>query len=162
MIIIEIFLMGFFATCFMDISAGFFAKRKIIYPFITTEAMGRWFLYMLKGKFLHENINKTPALKNEKMWCLISHYMIGIVLAGIYLFLDLKDPVIRNQPWMALIFGIGTVFLPWFLLLPSIGFGFMASKSVNQSLIIRTNFINHTSFGLGLFIWIITFHNLFS
>jgi len=153
--------MGIFATCFMDISAGFLAERRIIYPFITTEAMGRWFLYMFKGKFLHEDINKTPALKNEKMWCLISHYMIGVVLAGIYLFLEFKDPVIRNQPWTALIFGTATVFLPWFWLLPSIGYGFMASKSVNQYLIIRTNLINHTNFGLGLFIWIITIHNLF-
>ena len=118
-------------------------------------------LYIIRGKFTHKDIHKTPALKNEKLWCFISHYLIGIFLAGIYLFLELKIPIIRNQIWMPLIFGITTVFLPWCYLLPSIGLGFMASKSPDRLLIIRTNLINHTNFGLGLLIWIISFHSLF-
>ena len=161
MIIIEMILMGVFATIIMDFIAGLLAKRKLIYPFISPEAIGRWFLYMFRGKFIHKDINKTPALKNEKLWCLISHYLIGIVLAGIYLFLELKEPIIRDQMWMPLIFGIAKVFLPWFWLLPSTGLGFMASKSSNRSLIIRTNLINHTNFGLGLFIWVASFHRFF-
>jgi len=161
MITIEMILMGVFATIIMDFLAGLLSKRKLIYPFISPEAIGRWFLYMFRGKFIHKDINKTPALKNEKLWCLISHYLIGIVLAGIYLFLELKEPIIRDQMWMPLIFGIATVFLPWFWLLPSTGLGFMASKSSNRSLIIRTNLINHTNFGLGLFIWVASFHRFF-
>jgi len=161
MIIIEMILMGVFATYFMDVLASCLAERKIIYPFITPEALGRWFLYTLRGRFIHEDINKTPALNNEKIWCLISHYLIGIGLAGIYLFLDLIFPVIRNQPWMSLIFGIATVLLPWFMMLPGVGLGLMASKSSNKWLIIRTNLINHTNFGLGLLIWILSFHRFF-
>jgi opacity protein-like surface antigen len=103
---------------------------------------------MFGGKFIHKDIHKTPALKNEKLWCFISHYLIGIILAGIYLFLELKVPAIRYQLWMPLLFGIATVILPWLWLLPSIGLGFLASKSSNRSLIIRTNLVNHTSFGL--------------
>ncbi len=159
--IIEMILMGIFATYFMDFIAGFLVKRKLIYSFIEPEAVGRWFLYMLKGKFIHKDIHKTPALNNEKLWYFLSHYLIGIILAGIYLFLELKEPTIRDQMWMPLIFGITTVFLPWFWLLPSTGFGFMASKSSNRSLIIRTNLVNHTNFGLGLFIWIVAFHRFF-
>ncbi|MCP4373193.1 MAG: DUF2938 domain-containing protein [Deltaproteobacteria bacterium] len=161
MIFIEMFLTGIFATFFMDFLAGFLVKRKFIHPFVTPEAVGRWFLYMFKGKFIHQDIHKTPALKNEKLWCFISHYLIGIVLAGIYLFLELKEPAIRDQKWMALIFGITTVLLPWLWLLPSIGLGFIASKSSNRSLVIRTNLVNHTNFGLGLFIWIVSFHPFF-
>ena len=162
MIVIEMILMGIFATFFMDLLAGFLVKRKFIHSFIAPEAVGRWFLYMFRGKFIHKDIHKTPALKNEKLWCFISHYLIGIVLAGIYLFLESREPIIRDQIWITLIFGITTVVLPWFWLLPSIGFGFMASKSPNRSLIIRTNLVNHTSFGLGLFIWIVSFHRLFT
>ena len=161
MIVIEMILMGIFATYFMDFLAGFLAKRKLIHTFITPEAVGRWFLYMFRGKFIHNDILKTPALNHEKLWCLISHYLIGIVLAGVYLFLELKEPVIRDQIWIPLVFGIATVFLPWFWLLPSTGLGFMASKSSNRSLIIRTNLVNHTNFGLGLFIWVVSFHRLF-
>ena len=161
MIIVEAILMGMFATYFMDFFAGILAKRKLIHPFMEPEAIGRWFLYMFRGKFVHIDIRETPALKNERLWCLISHYLIGIVLAGTYLFLELKLPIIRDQIWLTVLFGIVTVVLPWFWLLPSIGFGFMASKSSIRSLVIRTNLINHTNFGLGLLIWIISLHRLF-
>jgi len=161
MIIIEIILMGVLATLFMDLLAGFLVKRKIIYSFIDSESIGRWFLYMFRGKFIHKNIHKTPSLKNEKLWCFISHYLIGVVLAGIYLLLELKIPIIRNIVWFALVFGIATVFFPWFWLLPSIGLGFMASKSSSRLLIIKTNLVNHTNFGLGLFLWIIFLHRFF-
>ena len=161
MIVLELILMGLFATVFMDLLAGFLVRKKIIYPFITPEAIGRWFFYMFRGKFTHQDIHKTPALKNEKLGYLISHYLIGIVLAGIYLLLELKMPIIRDQIWVPLLFGIATVFLPWFWLLPSTGLGFMASKSSNRSLILRTNFVNHTNFGMGLFLWIITVHRFF-
>ncbi len=161
MIIIEMILMGIFATYVMDLLAGFLVRKKLIHSFIEPEAIVRWFLSIFRGKFIHKDINKTPALNNEKLWCLISHYLIGIVLAGIYLLLELKEPIIRDHIWMPLIFGMATVFFPWFWLLPSIGLGFMASKSSNRSLIIRTNLVNHTSFGLGLFIWIVSFHRFF-
>jgi hypothetical protein len=161
MILIEMILMGIFTTFFMDFLAKFLVKRKLIYPFITPEAIGRWFLYMFRGKFKHEDIHKTPALKKEKFWYFISHYLIGIVLAGIYLFLKLNGLIIGDQKWMPLIFGIATVFLPWFWLLPSIGLGFMASKSSNRSLILRTNLLNHTNFGIGMTIWIVVFHQFF-
>ena len=69
----------------MDILAGFLAKRKVIYPFISQEAVGRWFLYILKGKFVHKNINKkftnswtkiirrknflTPLVRDQYFYC---------------------------------------------------------------------------------------------
>ena len=161
MIIIEMFLMGIFATFFMDFLASILAKRKLIYPFISPEAIGRWFLSMFRGKFIHKDIHKTPTLDNEKLWCFLSHYLIGIVLAGIYLFLEIKEPTIRDQMWMPLLFGITTVILPWFWMLPTMGLGFLASKSPNKSRIIRTNLVNHTNFGLGLFIWVVTVHRFF-
>jgi hypothetical protein len=161
MIIIEMILMGTFATYFMDLIGSFLVKRKLIRPFVESEAVGRWFLYMLKGKFIHKDINRTPELNNEKLWSFISHYLIGIILAGIYLLLQLKEPAIRYQFWMPLIFGIATVILPWFWMLPSIGLGFLASKAPNMLSIIKTNLINHTNFGLGLLIWIVSIHRLF-
>ena len=162
MIIIEMILMGIFATYFMDFIGGFLAKRKFIYSFIEFEAVGRWFLYMFKGKFIHKDISKTPALNNEKLWSFISHYLIGIVLAGIYLFLELKEPTIQDQIWVPLIFGIATVILPWFWLFPSIGLGFLASKSPDKLSVIKTSLVNHTNFGLGLLIWIVSFHRFFT
>ena len=161
MIIIEAVLMGIFATFFMDFLAGILAKRKIIYPFISPEAVGRWFLYIFKGKLIHKDINQTPVLKNEKLWCLISHYLIGIILSLVYLLIGSNFAIVRDHLLMPLLFGIATVFFPWFWLLPSIGIGFMASKSPKQSKIIRTNLLNHTNFGFGLLIWIALLHRFF-
>lgn len=161
MIFIEMIMMGIFATYFMDLIGGFLVKRKFIHSFIEPEAVGRWFLYMFKGKFIHKDINKTPALNNEKLWSFVSHYLIGIVLAGIYLFLELKEPIFRDQIWISLIYGIATTVFPWFWLFPSTGLGFLASKSPNKSSILKTSLINHTNFGLGLFIWIVIFHRFF-
>jgi len=161
LIIIEAVLMGFFATFFMDYLAGVLAKRNLIYPFISPEAIGRWFLYIFKGKLIHKDINETPVLKNEKLWCLISHYFIGVALSGVFLVLESNLAIVREHLWMPLLFGIATVFFPWFWLLPSIGIGIMASKSPNRSQIIRTNLINHTNFGIGLLLWIVLFHRFF-
>ena len=160
-LILESVIMGVFATLIMDFLASILAKRRIIHPFITPDAIGRWFLYMFKGKFIHDDINKTPPLKNEKLWCLISHYLIGVGLAGIYLLFESAEPTMRNQYWIPLVYGIVTVFLPWFWLLPSTGHGFIASKASNRFAVIRTNLLNHTNFGLGLMIWIMLFHRYF-
>jgi hypothetical protein len=162
LIIIEAVIMGAFATFFMDSFAGILARRKIIYPFISSETIGRWFLYIFKGKLIHEDINETPSLKYEKIWCPISHYLIGVALAVAYLVLDSNIEFVRENSWMSLVFGIITVCFPWFWLLPSIGMGIMASKSPMRSQIIRTNFINHTNYGIGLLIWIVLFHHFLS
>ena len=162
MIIVETILMGVFATYLMDVLASILAKRGIIHPFITPEEVGRWFLYIFKGKLIHDDIHKTSALNNEKLWCLMSHYLIGIALAGSYLLLDLQMQIVPDHVWLSLVFGIATVVFPWFWLLPSTGFGIMASKSTNRSKILRTNLTNHTNFGLGLLLWMVIFHRFFT
>ena len=161
MFVLEMILMGVFATYLMDLASGFLIKRNVIKSFIKPEIIGRCFLYLFRGIFIHKDINKTPALINEKFWAVASHYLIGIALSGIYLFMELKIPIIRNQIWMPLIFGIATVILPWFWLFPSIGIGFLASKSPDRLSIIKTSLVNHTNFGLGFFIWITSFHRFF-
>lgn len=161
MIYFEAILSGIWATIFMDSMAKILARRCLIYPFIIPEAMGRWFLYMCKGKFTHGDINSTRALKNEYTWYYLSHYFIGIILTGFYLFLVSRFQVLRENVWTAILYGLLTVTLPWFWLLPSIGLGTMARRSARRSQILRTNLINHTNFGFGLFIWIILFHRIF-
>ncbi len=158
---VEMILMGVLATLFMDLLSILLGKSKIIHQLIEPQVVGRWTLYMFRGKFIHKDINKTPALNNEKSVTLLSHYLIGIVLAGIYLLLELKEPTIRHQLWMPLIFGLTTVLLPWLWLYPSIGLGFLASKSPRKSPYIVTSLINHTDFGLGMVVWIVVFRRFF-
>jgi hypothetical protein len=156
---VEMILMGVLATFFMDLLSILLGKSKIIHQLIEPQVVGRWTLYMFRGKFIHKDIHKTPILKYEKSVALLSHYLIGIVLAGFYLLLELKEPAIRHQLWMPLIFGIATVLLPWLWLYPSIGLGFLASKSPKKSPYIVASLVNHTNFGLGLMMWIVFFRS---
>ena len=161
MYIVESILSGLWATLIMDLFARFLAARKLLFPFMTSEELGRWFIYLLKGKISHRDISKTPPVRNEKIWFFVSHYLIGIILAAFYLLLASVVNEIGENAWMALVFGILTVLLPWFWLLPGTGLGIMAKKSSVRMKILRTNLINHTNFGIGLFSWYILFHNLF-
>lgn len=156
----EAILSGIWATFFMDSLAKKLSGRCIIYPFVIPEAMGRWFLYMCKGKFTHRDINRTPSLKNEYTWYYLSHYLIGILLSGVYLIMATKIQALREHAWMTLLYGLITVTFSWFWLLPSIGLGFLARKSAKRIQILRTNLINHFNFGIGLFIWILVFQRL--
>lgn len=153
----EMTLMGIWATLFMDMLAVFLGESKIIHQLIQPQAVGRWTLYMFRGKFKHEDIHKSPALKYEKSATLLSHYLIGIALAGVYLYLELKIPAIRDQLLVPVVFGVATVLLPWLWLYPSMGLGFMASKAPRRSPYIITSLANHTNFGLGFAIWILLF-----
>jgi len=144
----------------MDLLAKVLSRRKLIHPFMSPVELGRWFFYMFRGKMIHQDISKTASLKNEKMGYYLSHYLIGVILAGVYLWLADNINVINKNDLLALVYGLITVILPWFWLLPATGFGFMAAKSSERKLIIRTNLINHTNFGLGLFLWVILFHKL--
>ncbi len=157
---IEAVLMGLFATLFMDVTSTILGKSKIIKQLISPEIVGRWTLYMLKGKFIHKDIQESPTLKNEKPAALLSHYLIGIALAGIYLLLEIQIPSIRQQMWVPLAFGIATVLLPWFWLFPSIGIGLLASKAPEKSSYIITSLVNHTNFGIGFVLWIECFRGI--
>lgn len=156
-ILFEILLMGIFTTFFMDVTARLLIILKIVRPTIKPQVVGRWALYMLKGKFIHKDIHLMPALTYEIPAAFLSHYLIGTALAGIYFCLELIVPSIHSQPWASLIFGITTSLLPWLWLYPAIGIGFLASKSKNQSDFIILSIINHLNFGIGLTIWIIVF-----
>ena len=153
----EMIFMGVVATLLMDFLAILLVELKVIRQHIRPESVGRWILYMFRGKFIHEDINKTQALKIEKSMTFLSHYVIGVALAGIYLLLELKVSAIRHQLWIPILFGIATVILPWLWMYPSFGLGFLASKTSSKSDYIITSLVNHTNFGLGLAVWIIVF-----
>lgn len=152
--ILDIILLGSFATLFMDLAAKLLTKLKVIQPTVELKIIGRWGLYMLKGKFFHKDIHKTPELKNEKVASIIAHYLIGIVLAYIYVLLTLLVPAAQIQILTPLLFGLLTSFLPWFWLYPSIGLGFLALKTESPSTYIITSTVNHFNFGLGFVIWL--------
>ena len=151
---IEIILLGCFATLFMDLVAVLLSKLKIIQPLIESKLVGRWVIYMLKGKFIHPDISKAPELEREKEAAFIAHYLIGIVLALIFLLFENSVPTAQLQILTPILFGLLTVLLPWLWLYPSIGLGFLASKTERPASYLITSAVNHFNFGLGFAVWI--------
>lgn len=113
------------------------------------EFIGRWIGYLLRGKVRHEDILLTPPLPSERNLGLITHYMIGIVLAFAYIGL-LATTTTLPSLWSGLAFGMSTVVLPWFLYFPAIGAGWVGRVASPGLDMARTSLLTHAIYGLGL------------
>ena len=140
---------GVAATVTMDVLAG--ASRRIgLTAGATGRWVGRWYLGMARGQFLHSNIAAARERAGEKPAALIGHYAIGIVLAALYVvgagWLGLTPRALL----VALGYGLATCALPWFLMFPAFGFGLLGLRGPPQLMLIRTSVINHLFYGFGL------------
>jgi hypothetical protein len=144
--------MGFGATLTFDLWALF-----LKYAFKVTPSnfclLGRWILYMPEGIFRHATIVSTPQKNGECTVGWIAHYMTGIMFAvGFIAFAGdswLQRPVLIP----ALLFGVTTVAAPFFIMQPAFGFGVAASKTSNPLQTRLRSLMNHTAFGIGLYIF---------
>jgi hypothetical protein len=81
----------------------------------------------------------------------IAHYVIGAVYA---LTLALVSGNWLAQPTLlpALLFGIGTVLVPFLVMQPSFGLGIAASRTPNPTQARLRSLMAHTTFGVGLYV----------
>jgi len=115
--------------------------------------VGRWLRYMPEGTFTHSNITMTPRKSAECITGWIAHYLIGITFAFIFV-LFMGDSWLQHPTLLpALGFGVFTVLAPFLILQPSLGFGFAASKTTNPAQARLRSLMNHTAFGLGLYLF---------
>jgi hypothetical protein len=116
------------------------------------DIIGRWFRYMLRGKFRHDDILQTPRLPGELPLGLVIHYLIGIVFTlafgAIVLALHMTATILP-----ALVFGLATVVFPWFLMLPSQGMGWMGRDAGPNTHLGRMSLYTHFIFGVALALW---------
>lgn len=142
-------LVGVAATVTMDLLASLFQRIGLTVG-AKGQWVGRWYLGMARGRFVHSNIAETPEQPGERRAALIGHYVIGIVLAVLYiggaLWLDLSPGALP----VALGYGLATCVFPWFLLFPAMGFGVFGLKGPSELRMLATSVINHLSYGFGL------------
>ncbi len=113
------------------------------------DLIGRWVGYMARGKFTHANILLTPPLPGEIPLGVTTHYVIGLVLGLIYYFI-LQITHLDSTWLIGLIYGLATTVFSWFLMFPSQGMGWMASRYPGAA---RLSLVNHVFFGLALWLW---------
>ena len=115
--------------------------------------VGRWLRYMPEGTFKHSNIVSTPPKSAECTVGWIAHYMIGITFAIAFVALVGDNWLKHPTPISAIIFGVVTVLLPFFIMQPAFGLGFAASRTSNPAQARVRSLMNHTAFGVGLYLF---------
>lgn len=115
--------------------------------------IGRWLLTMPEGTFRHSNIATAPEKSAECTVGWVAHYMTGISFAAAFLMLVGKNWMQHPTPIPAILFGVVTILAPFFIMQPAFGLGFAASKTPNPAQARLRSLMNHTSFGIGLYLF---------
>ncbi len=143
---------GVAATVTMDV-LGSVARRVGLAAGAKGQWVGRWYLGIARGKFVHSDIAAAPELAGEKRAALIGHYMIGIALAVFYVIGAGWVGVSPSAFLIAVGYGLATCIFPWFLVFPALGFGVFGLKGPRELRLFTSSVVNHISYGLGLW-WI--------
>ena len=122
--------------------------------------VGRWLRYMQEGTFRHTNIAVAPQKRGECAVGWVAHYTIGITFAIIFVALAGNNWLQHPTLIPPVVFGAVTVLAPFFILQPSLGFGYAASKSSNPTQARLRSLMNHTVFGAGLYLFALLINRL--
>ena len=142
---------GIGATLVMDLW-NLFLKRAFGIPSLSYCLLGRWLRHMLRGTLRHASIAAAPRQPLECPVGWVAHYTIGVVFALGFLGLTSGDWLARPTVLPALLYGIGTVVFPFFIMQPSFGLGIAASRTPNPTQARLKSLATHIVFGVGLYV----------
>jgi hypothetical protein len=143
-------LIGTGATALMDLW-GILRQRLFGIPNMNYGLVGRWIAWMPRGRFRHERIAATPAVKGEKAIGWAAHYAIGIAFAAALLAIYGIEWARQPSLAPALIVGIATVAAPFLVMQPAMGAGIAASRTPRPNAARLQSLVTHTVFGFGLY-----------
>ena len=150
--LISTILIGLGATLATDLWALFLKHVfKITAPNYCL--VGRWLRHMPEGTFKHSNIASAPQKSAECTVGWIAHYMIGITFAIAFVALAGNNWIQHPTLIPAVTFGVVTALMPFFIMQPSFGYGIAASKTSNPTQARLRSLMNHTVFGIGLYLF---------
>ncbi len=145
---------GLGATLVMDLW-NLFLKRSFGIPSLNMCFLGRWLRHMEMGTFVHANIAAAAPRRLECVVGRVAHYGIGAALALLFVFFAGVEWLVRPALLPALLFGIATVFFPYFVMQPAFGLGVAASKTPHPTQARLKSLLSHTVFGVGLYLcWV--------
>jgi hypothetical protein len=113
---------GIGATLLMDLW-NLFLKLTFNVPSLNYCLLGRWLRHMPEGTF---------------------GLLFVVLVSGAWL--------ARPTLLIALLYGVGTVVFPFFIMQPSLGLGIAASKTPNPMQARLKSIVTHTVFGVGLYL----------
>ena len=143
-------LIGTGATAVMDIWT---AVRKLLLGIRPADygLVGRWLVYLTRGRFRHDPIAASPPVRGERVIGWIAHYLIGIAFAAVLLAIWGLDWARNPTIAPALIVGIGSVAAPFLLMQPGMGAGIAGNRTPRPAAARIQSLVTHAIFGLGLY-----------
>ena len=142
---------GLGATGVMDLW-NLFLNRMFRIPSLNYCLLGRWVRHMARGTLRHASIAAAPQQAHECAAGWIAHYSIGVVFALVFVALTSGEWLARPTVLPALLYGIGTVVFPFFVMQPSLGLGIASSRTPNPTRARLKSLATHGVFGVGLYV----------
>jgi len=156
------FIGGFFGSVLMDVTESKMSNFGIRSG-VNGAYVGRWVLGVTKGIFKYQDITKSEPIKYEKRTGQIFHFVIGGGVVALFypIFLILiGQESTSNHIMFASVFGLLTSILPWFILMPSFGWGIFGTRALVGSKPIISPLISHLPYGFGIGLTIVVFYQL--
>ena len=101
---------------------------------------------------MHANISAAPQKRAECVVGWVAHYLVGIVYAVALVAIASDSWLARPTFLPAILFGIGSVFVPFLIMQPSFGLGIAASKAPLPMQARLRSLMAHAVFGVGLYV----------
>jgi hypothetical protein len=146
----RIVLLGAGATAVMDLWLALLKRMGV--QTLNFAFIGRWVAHLFHGRLTHPSIAKAQPVPGELAWGWLTHYAVGIAFAGLLVALEGVAWIQAPSALPALAVGLCTVAFPLFVMQPAMGLGFAASRTPAPLKSCLRSMINHTVFGLGLYL----------
>ena len=148
--ILQVVAIGIGATAVMDL--WLLLLKALGVPTLNFALLGRWVGHMPQGQWAHAAIAKASPVQGELVLGWAVHYATGLAFATLLTSVVglewLRTPTLAP----ALLFGMGTVILPLFVMQPAMGAGVASFRTKTPILNCVKSLGNHTAFGLGLYV----------
>ena len=141
---------GLGATLFMDLWA-LLLQRAFNIPSANYCLVGRWLSHMPEGTFAHASIGAASQKRSECAVGWVAHYVIGTMYALVLVALMSSGWLARPTLLPAMLFGIGSVLVPYLVMQPLLGLGIAASKTPRPMQARLRSLMAHATFGVGLY-----------
>ena len=142
---------GLGATLFMDLWA-LLLKHAFGIPSADYCLVGRWLRHMPEGTFTHASIAAASKKRFECAVGWIAHYVVGTMYALVLVALVSASWLARPTLLPAILFGIGSVLVPFLIMQPSFGLGIAAARTPNPTQARLKSLMAHAVFGVGLYV----------
>ena len=127
-------------------------KRAFNIPLANYCLVGRWICHMPEGTIMHASIAAASPKRSECTVGWIAHYVVGTVYALVLVALVSGSWLARPTLLPAMLFGIGSVLVPYLIMQPSFGLGIAASRTPRPTEARLRSLMAHTVFGVGLYV----------